>query len=391
MFSNMKYPTFWKIVALMASQAIVPTVQAAGNKTTSAGSYTVKSGDTFARIARSKGISLGELLKANRIGNPDRIVLGQRIVIPGARVSTEKTASNKPAVAKTATKTPVKAPVKQLPLVTTTKKKPVPTNTTVDVTPPAPRGAYIVKSGDTLSRINRNTGVPVSQLARLNGLTETSTLRAGQTLRLTTTANIPVAQGNPVQKARPVIREQAPVTNAIPQEDTAAIIYQQPAQPLPVAQATGTAPHTVQGGETFTSIARVYGVTSSQLAAVNKGTNPAKLRIGQTLLIPGQPVRPVAKQLPVRADGRIMAEQPNPLAADLSEDADLNLSRTRTGYLVQDGETITEIAARFRCDEKEIRQLNRMGASDTVYPGRYILVPFNRQAPLPGRYAQRNA
>ena len=94
----MKFPLFWKIAVLTITQATLSPALAA--PASSAG-YTVKSGDTFAKIARSRGISLSALLKANKISNPDRIQLGQRIVVPGSAT-----------VAKTTTKAPVKQTAK---------------------------------------------------------------------------------------------------------------------------------------------------------------------------------------------------------------------------------------------------------------------------------------
>lgn len=44
--------------------------------------------------------------------------------------------------------------------------------------------------------------------------------------------------------------------------------------------------HVVRLGDTFYSIARRYGVTVEQVAAANRGVEPASLRIGQRLLIP---------------------------------------------------------------------------------------------------------
>ena len=83
MFTNMKYPLLWKAVTLLCTQACFTPALAAPVKSAAQSRYTVKSGDTFAKIARSKGISLGALLQANRIENPNHIVLGQQIVLPG--------------------------------------------------------------------------------------------------------------------------------------------------------------------------------------------------------------------------------------------------------------------------------------------------------------------
>jgi LysM repeat protein len=46
--------------------------------------YTVRAGDTLAKIAARFGVSVRAILAANpRITNPDRIYIGQRIIIPG--------------------------------------------------------------------------------------------------------------------------------------------------------------------------------------------------------------------------------------------------------------------------------------------------------------------
>ena len=44
--------------------------------------------------------------------------------------------------------------------------------------------------------------------------------------------------------------------------------------------------HTVKSGQTPTGIVRIYGVTLQQLYQANPGLNPAKLQIGQELIIP---------------------------------------------------------------------------------------------------------
>ena len=45
--------------------------------------YRIKPGDTLAKIAKRNGISLAQLLKANpQITNPDKIQVGQQLVIP---------------------------------------------------------------------------------------------------------------------------------------------------------------------------------------------------------------------------------------------------------------------------------------------------------------------
>lgn len=56
----------------------------------------------------------------------------------------------------------------------------------------------------------------------------------------------------------------------------------------PRAPANGNS-HVVARGETLTSIAKMYGVTVSDLQKYNHIDNPLKLQAGQTLLIPPSP------------------------------------------------------------------------------------------------------
>jgi LysM repeat protein len=48
-------------------------------------SYTVVRGDTLTRIARRCGSSVARIAAASRLANPNRIEVGQRLVIPGGR------------------------------------------------------------------------------------------------------------------------------------------------------------------------------------------------------------------------------------------------------------------------------------------------------------------
>lgn len=57
----------------------------AGTTTTSNSSHVVKKGEMLGRIASSHGISLSKLMAANGIKNPNKLVIGQRLIIPGQK------------------------------------------------------------------------------------------------------------------------------------------------------------------------------------------------------------------------------------------------------------------------------------------------------------------
>jgi LysM repeat protein len=54
----------------------------AATSTTAGGSYTIESGDNFAKIAEQSGVSLQALLDANPGVDPRRLQIGQSIVLP---------------------------------------------------------------------------------------------------------------------------------------------------------------------------------------------------------------------------------------------------------------------------------------------------------------------
>ncbi len=70
-------------MALLALMALVGGAQAAtGRPARPSRSYVVARGETLSELAARVGVSTTSLARANRIGNPDRIRAGQRLVIP---------------------------------------------------------------------------------------------------------------------------------------------------------------------------------------------------------------------------------------------------------------------------------------------------------------------
>ena len=61
------------------------------------------------------------------------------------------------------------------------------------------------------------------------------------------------------------------------------------ASAAPMPRPTGGAAHTVERGETLTSIGKLYGVSPSELQRYNHIEDPLKLRAGQTIMIPASP------------------------------------------------------------------------------------------------------
>jgi LysM repeat protein len=130
-----------------------------------------------------------------------------------------------------------------------------------DVTPAA---TYTVARGDSLWSIAKRNNLSVTELARANNLSTGATLKPGQKL---------------------IVPGKAPAP-----QDLAAAAAPAPAVKAAEARPSRTAEavtHTVQAGESLGTIARKYQVTVAELAAANTITDPAKIRAGQQLVIPG--------------------------------------------------------------------------------------------------------
>lgn len=63
-------------------------------------------------------------------------------------------------------------------------------------------------------------------------------------------------------------------------------VISEPEQPEDFPTAVPARTHTVQAGETLTSIAQQYGVTVQAIVAANEITNPDRVTVGTTLIIP---------------------------------------------------------------------------------------------------------
>jgi LysM repeat protein len=118
---------------------------------------------------------------------------------------------------------------------------------------------YNVKAGDTLNSIAKANGTTVTELKTFNSLPNDS-IRPGQILNLPAPGAKPLAETAQVKKTEPAA-EAKPATRAS---------------------------YTVKSGDRLIFIAKKFNVTTEELVAFNKISDPAKLQIGQTLKIPAK-------------------------------------------------------------------------------------------------------
>lgn len=131
--------------------------------------------------------------------------------------------------------------------------------------------SVVVQPGDTLYRLSRRHGVSVSELITSNGLTSPN-IKIGQRLIVATKGPTSVAANHTGSS-----RYTDPVTSAPTMQPSAAPSY----------RATDGDRYQVQTGDSLYGIARRRRVPLSQLLQANNISDPTKLRVGQTLVIPG--------------------------------------------------------------------------------------------------------
>jgi murein DD-endopeptidase MepM/ murein hydrolase activator NlpD len=147
-----------------------------------------------------------------------------------------------------------------------------------------PSGEEIeVKEGDTLYTLGRRHHVSMSELMRVNGMSDPN-LKPGQKLRLPAGARAVAKAAPAAQSVRPAAESRpAPATPAV-----AAATSTAPAAPVAAAAAPAgwTDSYTTKSGDSLYGIARKRGVTVAELQRVNGITDVRKMMPGVTLKLP---------------------------------------------------------------------------------------------------------
>jgi len=225
--------------------------------------YVIKAGDSLSKIAVSHGVNTRELAELNQITDANKIRIGQKLILPDY----SKPSSSQPSEKKSSS-----------PKASTSKKAAVVSG-----------DAYVVKSGDALSKIAARHGVKTKELMAANNIKDANRIRIGQKLV------IPAAAANPAAPAK--TEEAAPA----PEKAPAAAIASLPAPvvavatPAPVVEAPAPVvqedqesmlDYTVQEGDTAEGIARLFVVRKDDILRVNQIPAGSDVKPGQKIKIP---------------------------------------------------------------------------------------------------------
>ena len=210
--------------------------------------------------------------------------------VPGCRSNGKKSASLAPVVGDS-TGSPVAATEVSSPVGTTTEVpaadvaavrfSPTRPGTQVALEAAVPviaaQVTYTVAKGDNLWTIAKKNGVTVKQLTSVNNLQTDSRLNLGQKLIIPGKAAVPASApaGAPVKTVVPAVA-------------------------APAAAPTAATVHVVKSGESLGTIAKKYQVKIGDIATANNIADPTKIRVGQSLKIPGAHSS-TAKSAPITA------------------------------------------------------------------------------------------
>ena len=143
---------------------------------------------------------------------------------------------------------------------------------------------YVVVSGDNISTIAKKFGVKSSDIIRVNNLQNPDKLKVGQQLKIP-------SKGEVITKSTTNIA----VEHTLSQDGT----------------------YTVVSGDSLSSIAKRFGVKTSDIIRANNMQNPDSLRIGQKLHIPNKTdVKIAEKQLSENETSAVAAAKSNSANSD---------------------------------------------------------------------------
>lgn len=242
--------------------------------------YTIAKGDTISGVALRYGLRWQDVLAVNPGISPNKLRVGQVIQLPGQVDTSKHVAPVKKATAPKSTAPKTSAP------------KSAKAST-------GPGTAYVVKSGDSLGGIAYRHGVKVDAIRKANNLTSDK-LSVNQKLTIPGAKKDVTATPKADAKKADALKVEAvkapaevkPVEAVTPPpvdtNTTVAPVTPAPADPAvtpPVAPAANAQTYTVKEGEDLYAVAIRWGVSPSDLKALNNLTS-TDLKAGMVLQIP---------------------------------------------------------------------------------------------------------
>ncbi len=154
---------------------------------------------------------------------------------------------------------------------------------------------------------------------------------------------------------------QPPVAPAFPEPPPAQppVAVPPPIKPEPPPTVEGPKQHVIGKGDSFSTLAKKYGVSAAAITKANPDANPTKLKIGQKVTIP--------------------AAAPKSATPETKKAADAKPDEVGT-YTVKSGDTLGKVAKANRTTVKAIRDLNKL-KTDQIKVGQKLKLPAASDKP----------
>ena len=319
-------------IAFSGAQPVITNKGNSGSNNSSAsGYYTVQSGDTLSGIANQFATTVQNIAQLNDISNPNRIYVGQRLLVkqPSSSTTTNTPSTNNGSTvassytvqsgenlseiaAKFGTNWQTLAQLNNLSnpnriYVGQVLRLSANNTTTTANQQTSHADTYTVQSGDNLSKIASQFGTNYENLARLNNITNPNRIYVGQVLRISGNANV----STPTQLT---------TTNS------------------------STSSYTVKSGDTLSGIAAKFGTSYEALAQRNNIANPNTIYVGQVIQISGS----------------------------ANSNRSYQSTNSQGTYTVKSGVTLSGIAAAHGTSWTSLANKNGIRAPYTIYVGQRI-------------------
>ena len=193
--------------------------------------------------------------------------------------------------------------------------------------------------------------------------------------------NAPAAPvGEPVvlpapEPAEPVFIVQPPAGKPAPQKPLPPKKARKP-QPKKRQAPAETSTHIIKKGESFWSIAALYGIEMDDIAAANPKLNPKKLHVGGKLIIPGAAER---KERAAKAPKKVKRSETR------AKKTVAQLENEEGVYIVRNGDSLSRIAARHHVKVSALAAANNINVDQMLRIGQKLVIPKPGKAVKPAK------
>lgn len=193
--------------------------------------------------------------------------------------------------------------------------------------------------------------------------------------------NAPAAPvGEPVvlpapEPAEPVFIVQPPAGKPAPQKPLPPKKARKP-QPKKRQAPAETSTHIIKKGESFWSIAALYGIEMDDIAAANPKLNPKKLHVGGKLIIPGAAER---KERAAKAPKKVKRSEKR------AKKTVAKLENEEGVYIVRNGDSLSRIAARHHVKVSALAAANNINVDQMLRIGQKLVIPKPGKAVKPAK------